>query len=120
MEPEYFLFVAIEDMCGKAPVCLEHLSRHCIAYAVVLLCQIANVVAVGIHDDVAICLFETHEYVHHLKLPLYDERGVVEEAHSGVGLFEHRIRVFGHVHGRDEVVLRVGRGSEGVGHGIDF
>jgi hypothetical protein len=86
----------------------------------VLLCQIANVVAMRIHDDISIQLLEAHEDVHHLKLPLNNERRVVEESHDGMGFFENAMRVFWYVYGRNEAVFAVRRSCECVRHGFDF
>lgn len=105
MKSQDFFLIAIEDMRGEAPVCLEHLPRDCVTYSMLLLCQVSNVIAMGVHDDVAICLFKAHENIHHLKLPLYNERRIVKKAHGGVGLFEDRMRVFGHINRSYEVVL---------------
>ena len=38
VKSQYFLLVPIKDVCRKAPMRLEHLSRHGISYAMLLLC----------------------------------------------------------------------------------
>jgi hypothetical protein len=86
---------------------------------VVALCKVAHVVTVRVHHYIAVGLLEAHEHIHHLELALDDNGRVVEDAHRGVCLLEHGMRVFGHIHWRDEGVLRVGRVGKGIGCCLD-
>lgn len=120
MESQYFPFLPIKDMCRETPMGLEHLPGHRVPKPVVPLGKVADVIAVGIHDDVAICLLEAHEHIHHLELALHDEGRVVEEAHCRMSFFEHAMRIFGDVYGSYEGVFGIWRCRESVGNGFDF
>lgn len=72
VEAQDLLLISVEDVGGEAAVCLEHLAGHCAPQAVIALGQVANVVSVGVHDDVAVRLLKAHQHVHHLELALDD------------------------------------------------
>lgn len=120
VEPQYLLLVSIKDVRREASVRLEHLPRHGVAYAMLLLCEISNVVSVRIHDDIAIRLLKAHEDIHHLQLPLDDEGRVIEESHGWVGFLEDGMRVFGYMNRCNEVVFGIGRGGKRIRNRIDF
>jgi hypothetical protein len=120
MEPQNLFLFLIKHVCSKTPVCFEHLPCDRAAYAVILLGEVPDMVAGGVHDDVPVRLLEAHEYVHHLELPLDDEGRVIEESHGGVCLFEDAMRVFRDVNGRKEAVLRGRYRGEGAGDGLVF
>ena len=74
MEAQNLLLVLVKNMCCEAPVGSERLPRHSIAHTEITLCNVADMVASWIHDNVAIGLFESNHNVHHLNLPGDNER----------------------------------------------
>ena len=67
-------------MGREASVGSKGLAGYGVAQTMLLLCQIANVIALRIHDDISVGLLEAHQDVHHLKLSLDDNRGVGQYA----------------------------------------
>ncbi len=65
------------------------------------------------------CCRDLHHKVHQLYLPLdYDSR-VTQDTCSGMILLDNRVRVFGNVNGREQIVLLVRSSSKYAGDFID-
>ena len=95
----------------------EPLPADGAAEAAVVFRHVANVLAGGGEDGVAVCLLEAEEEVQHLDLALDDEGGLGEEGGGGVCGFEDRGGVFGNVDGGEEGVVGGGGGGEDGGEG---
>lgn len=82
--------MAVEDMRDKASMRPKPLTRHCVGNALFLLRHVANMVSLGIHDNVFICLLKAtrniisfgstclsqcilHHDIHHFQLSLNDD-----------------------------------------------
>lgn len=80
----------------------ECLSLQGTAYTIICFCKESYMIALWIHDDVFVCLFEAQEHVHHLNLSLDYDGGVVQDGGRGMTLPEYCIRIFGDVYGGEE------------------
>lgn len=71
--PKHFILMPVKHMCHETAMRPERLSRHHVHHALLLLRHIANMIAVGIHDDVLVGLFKTNHHIHELQLPLHHQ-----------------------------------------------
>ena len=92
--PQYFLPFSIENVRLEAPVRTKSLPLHGASNTEILLCHVAHVIARSIHDGILICLLETNDHVHELKLPRHNQRAIREDGGCWVFFVKHAIRVW--------------------------
>lgn len=117
MNPQNLSLIGVKYVCCEASVCSEGLSRQGISQTVILLCHVTYCLASSIHDDIFICLLKAEENVHHLDLPLYDQRAVVEQRHGRMVLAKDTVWIVWHIDGGKEIRrLIVGESSRDKFH----
>ena len=78
----------------------------------VLFRHVAYCLASSVHDDVSVRLFDAQEDVHHLYLPLNDQRTIVQESHGWMGLVEDTIGIIRYIDRRKQIGrLILGKGG---------
>jgi hypothetical protein len=94
----------------------QPLPSHHLTESPIVLGHVANMIAMRIHDDISIGLFESQEHVHHLYLPLYHQARVGQEGGGGVSFLENSIWIIWDMDWGEEVVLRRGGCSKSIGY----
>lgn len=103
VNPEDFALVTVEDVCCEAAVRSQHLTRHGLSEAVVLLREVSNGLTSSVHQYVAVGLLEAEKDVHHFDLSLDDDGAMIEDGHGGVIGLEHAIWIVRYTYGCDQV-----------------
>ena len=103
MYSQHLPLLRVEDVCGEASVRPECLSCYCTADTVVPLRDVAQCLALAVHDDVSVRLLEAEHDVHHFYLSLNHQTAIAEKGESRVVSWDDAMRVGWDVDFGDEV-----------------
>lgn len=94
-------------MCREWPMCSERLSTQCLAKPTIVLSHVPDVIAVRVHNNIAIGLLEPEKYIHHLDLSLHDQTGLREDVCCWMGRLDNCTGVLRDVNWCQKVVRRI-------------
>lgn len=97
--------ILIKYMCGKAPVCTEHLSLEHAPHSQIFLRHKSNVLSLRIHDDIFVSLLEAHHHIHQFQLPCDDYSRICQYTGGGMILSKNAIRILWNMHGGQKIIL---------------